>query len=390
MRRIGICVSVLLAGCIHADETTPPGPSRSPDSGIADGGGADASDASQGQDGGGADQGGTSTDAGTTACNPTTPTLVASFEGPVQALAVDATHVFWISPPVSRFPGFYRAPKEGGEVTQIGGVTDFREDGIDAAQSVDGDGLFIVEAGRGGHESPGTVGRFDSRGEYTVLAEGARYPCGWVGHPRRVSTDASRVYWIEQIGYTAIVPDPLDPSCDRNMPNEGARFLRSVSKRGGDARSPVRVPSLGMAVGAEFVYFTEGTTLYRLPKDGGTLQPWVTDLRDLRVGDPLLAMDGDRIYLGGESVYAVDIPRGRVRSIADSSGAGSRVNQFAFDDRYVYWATAGEGGAIRRVPKSGGPSELVMPGGDATVAVDERYLYWGQGGSVWRRCKSYR
>jgi hypothetical protein len=197
-----------------------------------------------------------------------------------------------------------------------------------------------------------------------------------------VSTDPDRIYWIEGVGFRP-VNDP-GPTCDFDRLH-GSFHLRSVSKRGGDARGPVRVPSLNMAVSGGFVYFTEGTTLYRLPADGGTLQPVATGLML-----DALASDGDEIYVGGQdaSVYAVDPGRGGVRNVAGPSGAGDdRVYQFAFDERYVYWASVGGGGGIRRAPKSGGASELILPGGATTLALDERYLYYLQGASVWRHCK---
>ena len=351
MRRSGIFVCVLVAGCMEARRPTPPGPSPSMDGGIVDGsGGAD-------QGGGGGDQGGVSTDAGMAVCDPATPMRLASPQDFIEELAVDEAHVYWRSILVGPYPGFYRVPKGGGEVTPFAGIHNRHEDGIDADLVMDGDGLFIVEGGVGGiGEGAGSVGRFDGRGDYMALASGDRYPCGWVGHPRRVSTNASRVYWVEEIGHTAVVPEP-GPSCDSNIKN--SRYLRSVSKRGGDARGPLRIPVLDIAAGEEFVYFAEGTTLYRLPKDGDTWKPWVAELPI----DGPLAVAGGEIYVGGRdgSVYAVHLDRGEVRSVAGPSGAGSRVRQFAFDERYVYWASVGDGGGIRRAPKSGGPSELIIP-----------------------------
>lgn len=382
MRRSGIFVSVLVAGCIKAGGTPPPERSL-PDSSIADGSGVADGGARDGQDGGGGDQGGTSADAGMAACDPAMPMRIASPQDFIEEMAVDATHVFWRSIRVGPQPGFYRVPKEGGEITAIAGIHTIHEDGIDADLVLDGDGLFIVEGGRGGPgEGEGTVGRFDSRGNYIELARGDRYPCGWVGHPRRVSTDSSRVYWVEEIGYTAFVPEP-GPSCDPD--SKKSRYLRSVSKRGGDARGPLRIPAIDITVGEGFVYFAEGTTLYRLPKDSSTWQPWVTDLP---IDGPLM-IDGEEIYVGGRdgSVYAVHLGRGEVRNVAGTSGAGSRVRQFAFDERYIYWASDGDGGGIRRAPKSSGPNELIVPGRAITLALDERYLYYVAGGSLWRRCK---
>ena len=176
----------------------------------------------------------------------------------------------------------------------------------------------------------------------------------------------------------------MGPSCSPDWLYQRSHVLRNVSKRGGDVRGSLRIPSINIAACGEYVYFSEGTTLFRLPKDGDTWQPWVTDLPI----DGPLAISDEELYVGGRdgSVYAVDLRRGAVRSVAGASGAGTKVQQFAFDSRYVYWGSAGAGG-IRRVRKSGGPSELI-PGGGYAVAVDERYIYYlGEDGGVWRRCK---
>jgi hypothetical protein len=317
-------------------------------------------------------------------CTPRTPTPISSLDRGVRALAVDATHVFWVAPS-SALAGVYRVPKAGGATTLLDPVRSFQDDGADWDLALDGDVLFVVESGDTGvSPGPGEVRVVTSPEHSTVLAIGDRYPCRGGGHPSRVTIDASRVYWTEDAGrFLSNYDDSTAPTCD---PTVSFRYLRSVSKTGGDARRLARVSSMNAVVDREFVYFTEGTTLYRLPKtasEGELPTPVATGLTLTR---PLLALDGNRIYIGERdgSVYAVDRRRGTVRSVASGGG---QVEQFAFDERYVYWVSSGEGGVIRRVLKSGGPSEVVIPEGAQSVAVDGRYIYWGGYGTVMRRCK---
>ncbi|HEX2568798.1 MAG TPA: hypothetical protein VH877_04500 [Polyangia bacterium] len=354
----------------------PPTPSDQPDQPDL----ATTADGGVPMDTGGTDGGGPSPDAQGISCSPTTPTPITTLGRGVRALAVDGANVFWIAH-VSGLAGAYRAPKAGGEATQLFPVRDLQDDAYDWDLVVDGDVLFLSDSGDAG-VSPGSgpIWRVTSPGHATKLAEGESYPCRGAGHPRRLAIDASRVYWTEDAGrYIGDYQPSPEPTCDPNM---SFRFLRSVSKSGGEVRRLARVTSINAVLGGDFAYFTNGPTLYRLPKAGGTPQPVATGLA---TDQPLLAIDGDQIYLGGPdgSVQVVDRNRGTIRNVAGASGEHSEVQRFAFDERYVYWASDGDGGGIRRAPKAGGAVELVVSGGTSAVAVDENYLYWDE----MRRCK---
>jgi hypothetical protein len=377
-------LSMIQWGCFDLD---PPGPppdqSLSQDGGVpTDGDGGVPTDGDGGvpMDAGGTDEGGPAPDAAEPPCTPTTPTPITSLGRGVRSLAVDGAHVFWIAP-FSGLAGAYRAPKTGGDFTQLYPVRSFQDDVFNWDLAVDGDVLFLLEGGDVGvSPGPGTIWRVTSPGQATALAEGEYRRCRSGGHPQHLAVDTSRVYWTEDAGrFLGNFDESTEPTCD---PNRSFRFLRSVSKNGGDIRNFGLVTSLNVVLGGDFVYFTEGTTLYRVPKAGGSPQPVAPGLP---IDQPLLAIDGDEIYLSGPdaSIQAVDRNRGTARSVAGASGLNSSVQQFAFDERHVYWASDGENGGIRRAPKAGGAIELVVPGSTFAVAVDERYLYWDE----MRRCK---
>ena len=99
---------------------------------------------------------------------------------------------------------------------------------------------------------------------------------------------------------------------------------------------------------------------------------------------PQLAVAQNPDWLVGDAANLYWIDAGAdIRSVGKSGGAVTTLSSqeagptaLALDDGYVYW-TARLGGAIRRVPKAGGPAEVVVSAVEPYyLAVDDAWVYW--------------
>jgi hypothetical protein len=89
-----------------------------------------------------------------------------------------------------------------------------------------------------------------------------------------------------------------------------------------------------------------------------------------------MAADGEAIYTFTNAAFHLwRVPKdGSAPTLLVTS---TNCSQIAVDDAYVYFASSGDGGAIRRVPKAGGSVETLAPemepGG---IVVDANSVYW--------------
>ena len=126
------------------------------------------------------------------------------------------------------------------------------------------------------------------------------------------------------------------------------------------------------------------------PKNGGPSRTIATGPADQSIS--AVTADEERVYW-----LESDGTRGRVFSIPAAGGKrtelavnGQAGYGMAIDAKYIYW-TVLAGGSLNRVPKGGGPAEILavnivgtsLKGG--AVATDEAYVYWTNGdGNVFR------
>ncbi|HEX2572274.1 MAG TPA: hypothetical protein VH877_22205, partial [Polyangia bacterium] len=253
-------------------------------------------------------------------CADPTPTPVTSFNRGALAVAAEGCDVYWIAP-FSALAGVYRAPRTGGDATQLASVLSFQDDAYDWGLAVDGGIAFFAETGDAGI-SPhvGRVARVDGAGHVTELARGQPLPCRSGGHPRRVTLDATHVYWTEDSGrFIGDLDDPglpPDPVCHTTA---DFRWVRSVPKGGGVARTLAQISSLNVAVDERFIYYTRGDALLRLDKRSLEEKVVVSGLAfDQGIGrETVLHQAGAAIYVGGHDgcLYTVQRQNGLVRTV---------------------------------------------------------------------------
>ncbi|RME48607.1 MAG: hypothetical protein D6791_02860, partial [Chloroflexi bacterium] len=154
----------------------------------------------------------------------------------------------------------------------------------------------------------------------------------------------------------------------------------------------------GMVVDEDNVYFRDSdNTIKKMPISA----PWITAnlATDTCCGG--LALDDDYIYWGewgeaGQNNVIRRIPKaGGVPEIIASFPTGLEIHSLAVDDAYVYWTEGKVGnkllnqpgsGAVRRVPKAGGPVQTLADAGDGIdnaygIALDATYVYWTELGT---------
>jgi hypothetical protein len=217
-----------------------------------------------------------------------------------------------------------------------------------------------------------------------------------VGEPRELATTRSAVYWV-------------DPGLgELRMAPRGGESVRTIWR--GAAGSPIAVDDTG-------VYWYDAASssgpgaVMRADLDGGNLTVlvsgqanvssiavqagivvWTTSnevlQQDRLVGRPTqlamgltsprsVALDRTHVYWvtgpwGGETLQRVPIGGGRMEPLG-VRGAYA----IALDDLYVY-AADNANGEIWRVPKAGGPTEVLATGqpNPFDIAVDDVAVYW--------------
>lgn len=329
------------------------------------------------------------------ACADPMPTPLNAFDRGALAVAIatEGRDAYWIAP-YSALAGVYRAPRTGGEPTLLASVRSFQDDAYDWDLALADRTVFFAETGDAGvSPHPGYVARIDGLGHITELAQGERHPCRGGGHPRRLTLDATHVYWTEDVGrYLGDPSDPIDPADPLCRTTDPVRRLRSVPQSGGVARTLADVTSLNVAVDAGFVYYTRGDSLLRLDK-GSLAEKTVAS--GLTLDEPVLHRVGVWIHVGGRDgcLYTVHSQTGLMRTACPGAeSTQGRIDDFASDTRYIYWTYAagpnGRPSGIYRMRLEGdAPVELRFEGPTWGLAVDAEHLYWGSDSTVYRQCK---
>jgi hypothetical protein len=154
----------------------------------------------------------------------------------------------------------------------------------------------------------------------------------------------------------------------------------------------------GIAVDATSVYWFEGTSVMKAPKDGGTATRLALNA-DFSMFFNELTINATSVFWtsrssgGGVfgSVWSVPIGGGAVTNLATNLVGTDGI---AVDDQNVYWANAGSNGTdgtVMKEPLGGGAITVLASGQCASsdVAVDGTNVYWvnlgcpnGPGGTV--------
>ncbi len=303
------------------------------------------------------------------------PVLVARLDpavGPVQAMAVDSTYVYW-GVNTRGFNGLIMAaPVAGGEVvTFASGIECLAPQGL----ASDGTNVYWTSLGGGGVLMKAPA----AGGAATTLVSGE-----W---PYQVAVAGNSVYWGD-LGYPADRPPPRVPP---------ASTVEKTAVSGQETTTLATVPDFDggiivwtLAADNRNVYWTTGwgwagdkgpSTLMQVSADGGV--PALLASSDAGFGASL-AVDSTSVYwteripgAGSTELALMRVPIGGGAPVTVASGLGSWA--FAIVGETAYYAAGASADVISAVPVDGG-SATVLATVDGEVwnwlLGNGRSLFW--------------
>jgi hypothetical protein len=138
--------------------------------------------------------------------------------------------------------------------------------------------------------------------------------------------------------------------------------------------------STSIAVDGERVYWVDTAAGAIMVADKDGEQPWV--LASGQQWPVSLVVDGEHVYWAARDggVFRVDRDGGEPLALAAEEPMSNFVSVMAVDHDDVYWVTVyGDDeldGHVRRVPKSGGATDIIGRADPLSIAVDEGAVYW--------------
>jgi hypothetical protein len=293
-------------------------------------------------------------------------TVLVENEELVLELALDTTHVYWVSNQL-----LHKLPVAGGMPVEVG-------DSEGETLALDATHAYFAGGIRG------TITKLSKDGGSPVtIVTGEK-------EPTSIAVDATGVYWANWSSYDE---GPVaDGSIVRSAPD-------------GSNVEPVAeglVYPRGLALGDDDVYFVSATdeTLYRVPKTGGTPVAIATGLYD--PGPPVLDESG--VYV--RTRERPDDPNGTNAIVrADRDGGGAEViaserfgiGTLGVHEGFVYYTRSGgfvscdrPSGVVRRVATSGGaPRDVAVEESDpGHLVVGAAGIYFTNGNSSTHACKT--
>jgi hypothetical protein len=259
-------------------------------------------------------------------------------------LAVDETTVYWTAcgtDPYTHDGLVMKAPKAGGPADALAsGQTCPTEIALDSGNvywlaGAFEEGYQVLRAPKGG-------------GEPVAVGAGRDI--------RSLAADESGVYWSD---------------CEVSTDDCAILRLAPGATEPQALASALAYPD-ALTLDATDVYWVNGsTTIMRAPKDGAGAAPAV--LASSQFYPQALAVDESKVYWAGLS-YVIQVDKasgGRTVLASDQTPADLVV-----DATHVYWANYD--GGVMRVPRGGGPLELVAAdgAGGKNLALDADRVYW--------------
>jgi hypothetical protein len=297
---------------------------------------------------------------------PSRGTVLVENEELVLELALDDTHVYWVSDQL-----LHKLSVTGGETVDVG-----RSEGESLA--LDTTDAYFAGGIRG------TITKLSKDGGSPVtIVTGEK-------DPTSLAVDATGVYWANWSSYdTAPVAD-------------GSIVRSALDGSNVEPLAEGLVYPRGLALDANDVYFVSASdeTLYRLSKTGGTPIAIATGLYD--PGPPVL--DENAVYVrtrnrpddpsGEDTIVRVDRDSGGTEVIASERYG---IGALAIRGGFVYYTRSGgfvscdrPSGVVRRVPAFGGTSQdvVVEQSDPLRLVVGPSGIYFTNGSASSHACKT--
>jgi hypothetical protein len=272
--------------------------------------------------------------------------------GPIGAIAVDATSVYWTESDNTSEGRVVKVPIGGGVWTELASG----QNNI-AGIAVDARSVYWANQGTGfapdgGSAPSGSVVKVPIDGGTAITLVSGQSPIG-------IAVDATSVYWANGDGTVMSVP------------TGGGTPTTLASGPGG---------SYGITVDSTSVYWTTfGGAVMKVPLIGGGATTLASGLR----GPRDIAVDSTSVYFtndgntndGSGTLMKVPVGGGAVVTLAGAARPGG----IAVDSTSVYWGEGGNGAspaALRKAPLSGGAATTLASDPGMAIAVDSTSIYF--------------
>lgn len=271
------------------------------------------------------------------------PQVIAEAQSGVYGVAIDAQNVYW----TVELEGTIRSAPKTGE----GPITAVSVSAADRPTELISDGVRLYWADGPAMRTAEPSGKNNAEAFSTVQSGSPRLTRLWLGPVSFVITDSYGGVW--------------------QRPRDGGR---AVDLGRWSARAAVDG-------GSSFFWITASSLMRFTMPEGPEVE-----LAQGEAGPQDLAIDGESVYWLTSSGEVKKIPRDGALGDATTLAAGqANPTRMALDDTHVYFTNAGDG-AVRRVPKGGGPVEDIATGqGEPfAIVVDTSGVYWTNrsGGAV--------
>jgi hypothetical protein len=187
------------------------------------------------------------------------------------------------------------------------------------------------------------------------------------GEPREIATQASWVFWADR----------------------GNRELRRAPLGGGSFR-PLWTGTIGSAIAVDAIgvyWFDPGAGNVMGAELDGTSARAVS--RGHGTVETIAAHSGFLFFISGSDLDALELSTGSLTTLARGL---SQARSVAADASHVYWAIGPWTGtqSVERVLRAGGTVEHLVDAGAQALALDDTHVYVadGVGGTIWRMPKA--
>jgi hypothetical protein len=297
---------------------------------------------------------------------PSRGTVLVENEELVLELALDATHVYWVSNQL-----LHKLPVAGGAPVEVG-ASEGETVALDATHAYFAGGIR------------GTIAKLSKEGGSPVtIVTGEK-------DPTSIAVDPTGVYWANWSSY------------DNGPVADGSIVRSALDGSNVERLAEELLYARGLALDADNVYFVSASeeTLYRLPKIGGAPVAIATDLYD--PGPPVVDESGVYVRTRGRPEDP-NAPDTIVRADRDGGGAEVVVSErfgigaLGIHEGFVYYTRSGgfvscdrPSGVVRRVATGGGPAhDIVVEQSDPShLVAGPSGIFFTNGSSSSHPCKT--